>query len=152
MTDKTADTSVGTKALQNVSSAIESIERDVGKLTDKGDLGSVSAHLTSLEGAKLEVATAFTLATLMYMALRAQGHSTVAGGDQPHPIHSELKRIKQYVERVNKAASSAQSAVSTPSDNAAPAEQQQQKSQSKRRADSTGGSARRPGSTKKAKK
>jgi hypothetical protein len=151
MTDKTADTSVGTKALQNVSSAIESIERDVGKLTDKGDLGSVSAHLTSLEGAKLEVATAFTLATLMYMALRAQGHSTVAGGDQPHPIHSELKRIKQYVERVNKAASSAQSAVSTPSDNAAPAEQQQ-KSQSKRRADSTGDAARRPGSSKKAKK
>jgi len=104
----TADATSGVKALQNVSTSIESIDKDITKLTSKGDLSTLSDQLNSLESGKIEVATAFTLATLMYMALKVQGincgAASGAGVDQAHPIHTELKRIKLYVERVNKAA------------------------------------------------
>lgn len=100
----------GVKAMSNVTSSIEAIERDINKLTSKGDLASLTDQLTSLEGAKIEVATAFTLATMMYMVLKVQGvdcgqkqkHSQQQ--EHEHPIHMELKRIKEYVGRVNKAA------------------------------------------------
>ena len=125
----TADATSGVKALQNVSTSIESIDKDITKLTSKGDLSTLSDQLNSLESGKIEVATAFTLATLMYMALKVQGincgAASGAGVDQAHPIHTELKRIKLYVERVNKAATttttSAAASTSTAASTAASA-------------------------------
>ena len=60
------------------------------------ELENVSENLNELEGAKVEVALAFTLATLFYVKMNTHGMDVSA-----HPIHEELKRIKTFVAQIN---------------------------------------------------
>lgn len=59
-------------------------------------LSDVLGDLTALEGAKLQVAIAFTLASLFYVNANLKGKDLSA-----HPIHEELSRIKSFVAQLN---------------------------------------------------
>jgi exosome complex protein LRP1 len=61
------------------------------------DVSELIEQLTALEGAKLQVALAFSLATLFYIKMNVSGKDLTS-----HPIHDELNRIKSFVAQLNK--------------------------------------------------
>jgi exosome complex protein LRP1 len=56
------------------------------------------ANLSPAEAAKLNVALAYTCASLFYMYLKARGADV-----ESHPVKAELERIKRYVARLKAA-------------------------------------------------
>ena len=57
----------------------------------------VADRLASVEGAKLNVAVAFAIASLFYVSQNLHGKT----GDANKPIQSELARIKDHVKQIN---------------------------------------------------
>jgi len=53
--------------------------------------------LESKEAARLQVALAFTLLSLVYTSLRCSGYEDL----KDHPLHKELDRVKTYLTRLN---------------------------------------------------
>jgi len=53
--------------------------------------------LESKEAAKLQVAMAFSLLSLVYTSLACDGHEDL----KAHPLHKELERVKTYLTRLN---------------------------------------------------
>ena len=88
------------KVITDVAGSIKAIGSQIDLLTSKGNIQECNEKLSSIESAKLGVSTAYTLATLYFMYLKLHGIPTT---NDNHPIHSELNRIKTYVEKVNKA-------------------------------------------------
>eukprot|EP01039_Chlorochromonas_danica_P020480 gene20480-25019_t len=72
------------------------------------DYDSLVGQLQNLESAKLNVAIAFTLASLCYANLQTQGQDLTN-----HGIHDDLQRIKGFVARINSLEKKA--AATTPS-------------------------------------
>ncbi len=60
------------------------------------DYDALRGQLTGLETAKLNVAMAFTLASLVYANMQCQGEDTTN-----HNIQEDLQRIKGFVGRIN---------------------------------------------------
>ncbi|RYG62904.1 hypothetical protein EON64_16995 [archaeon] len=65
------------------------------------DLDELESKLLSLEGAKADVALAFTIVSLYYVQLNM--HSKLS---KDHPIHELNNRIKSYVAKINDIAGS----------------------------------------------
>ena len=102
---------VALKSVSDVAASIRSIGNQIDILTSKGNLMECNGKLSTIESAKLDVSTAYTLATLYFMYLKLHGVPTTT---ENHPIHTELNRIKTYVEKVNKAASTITKPVHKP--------------------------------------
>ncbi|KAL2023517.1 hypothetical protein VTK56DRAFT_2125 [Thermocarpiscus australiensis] len=62
-----------------------------------GDIGDISSKLPLLDKAKLYVLISYTLESLLFSALRLNGVDT-----RNHPIFTELARVKQYMEKIQK--------------------------------------------------
>lgn len=81
--------------LRNISNALVNIQQYLDILNCE-DSAEKQEKLELLESAKLDVASAYSLATLMFMYLRVKGVSVV-----DHPIHNELARIKGEIGKLN---------------------------------------------------
>mmetsp|Transcript_19898 Transcript_19898/g.28604 ORF Transcript_19898/g.28604 Transcript_19898/m.28604 type:complete len:129 (+) Transcript_19898:67-453(+) len=82
------------KSIDECKDSLEGITEHVDKLHDQ-DFETVQQQLSPLEHAKLNVGVAYSLASLLYISLKAKG---VAASD--HPVKEDLSRIKKYVEKI----------------------------------------------------
>mmetsp|Transcript_19933 Transcript_19933/g.20046 ORF Transcript_19933/g.20046 Transcript_19933/m.20046 type:complete len:134 (+) Transcript_19933:103-504(+) len=86
------------KAIDSIKTLKDSLD-DVGSSVDillNKNYESVEEQLSNLESTKLNVALAYSIASLYYSMLKSKG-SSIAN----HPIKSDLSRIKSYVDRIN---------------------------------------------------
>eukprot|EP01125_Pyxidicula_operculata_P021263 TRINITY_DN811_c0_g1_i1.p1 TRINITY_DN811_c0_g1~~TRINITY_DN811_c0_g1_i1.p1 ORF type:complete len:189 (+),score=43.94 TRINITY_DN811_c0_g1_i1:693-1259(+) len=86
---------------QEVSECIASFDASITKLEDTlkpffaVELKELMSRLTPFEGAKLNIAMAYTLCSLFYMYLKTQGISPA-----DHPVMEELQRVKSYIQKI----------------------------------------------------
>lgn len=88
----------GCKSINNLVAAVRKIDVPIDALLDHEFL-ELCESLQSMEKAKLFVSLAYVLSTLYFLLLKSRGANATESS-----IHSELARIKKYVEKVNKAA------------------------------------------------
>ncbi|KAH6630295.1 Sas10/Utp3/C1D family-domain-containing protein [Chaetomium sp. MPI-SDFR-AT-0129] len=62
-----------------------------------GDIDDISSKLPLLDKAKLNVLVAYTLESLLFSALRLNGVDA-----KNHPVFTELSRVKQYMDKIEK--------------------------------------------------
>lgn len=84
-----------TAELQKVIVHLEALNSSSNCLFEH-DFSELIQQLSSLEGAKLQAALAFMLASLFYMKMNICGKDLTK-----HPIHDELSRIKTFVAQLN---------------------------------------------------
>lgn len=90
------------KSVVSSKTQLEQLVEHLGSLKESSnnfltqDFREIIEELSSLEGAKLQVAIAFTLASLFYIKMNVCGKDLVN-----HPIHDELNRVKSFVSQLN---------------------------------------------------
>lgn len=92
-------------ALSSLSEGIEDVRTKLEPLMAV-PLSKLRAELSAVESAKLDLCMAYSLNSLYWMYLCAQGEVP-----KEHPVKAELDRIKEYMMRVKKAESPVESAV-----------------------------------------
>jgi len=90
-----SDTSINT-TLQALEVELENVESLLHPLLETS-LTETAGKLNPTERCKLHVLLAYTISSLFYVYLKAQGVSP-----KEHPVIAELERIKGYMERINK--------------------------------------------------
>ncbi|KAK4130144.1 hypothetical protein BT67DRAFT_445996 [Trichocladium antarcticum] len=88
--------------VSDVTPQLEQLEEELSKAQDTlkpllGDIGDISNKLPLLDKAKLYVLVAYTIESLLFSALRLNGVET-----KNHAIFTELTRVKQYMEKIQK--------------------------------------------------
>jgi hypothetical protein len=83
--------------LEQLKEHLMNIQDSCESLQVKESVSAIVQELTALEGAKVQVALAFTLASLVYVKMQLQGRDV-----SKHPIHEEIARIKSFVGKLNK--------------------------------------------------
>ncbi|KAL2758449.1 hypothetical protein ACRALDRAFT_1080277 [Sodiomyces alcalophilus JCM 7366] len=82
--------------LDQLGSNLDDLEEALEPLID--NLADMSTELPLLDRAKLMTLTAYSIESLLFSALRLQGVDAVN-----HEVMTELKRVKQYFEKIQKA-------------------------------------------------
>eukprot|EP00743_Colponemidia_sp_Colp-15_P005202 GILK01005597.1.p1 GENE.GILK01005597.1~~GILK01005597.1.p1 ORF type:complete len:145 (+),score=27.61 GILK01005597.1:46-435(+) len=85
------------KNLSSFEDTISKLETHLKPLFET-DINDLSAKLSPLESAKLNVMLAYGMDTLFYLYLKTQGVSPLE-----HPIKGELDRVKSYMKKVKEA-------------------------------------------------
>ncbi|KAK4042179.1 Sas10/Utp3/C1D family-domain-containing protein [Parachaetomium inaequale] len=88
--------------VSDVTPQLDQLEAELNKAQDSlgpllGDIGDISSKLPLLDKAKLYVLVAYTIEALLFSTLRLNGVDT-----KNHPIFTELTRVKQYVDKIEK--------------------------------------------------
>ncbi|KAK4192592.1 Sas10/Utp3/C1D family-domain-containing protein [Podospora australis] len=88
--------------VSDVTPQLEQLDEDLTALQDAlkpllGDLGDLSSKLPLLDKAKLYVLTSYAIESLLFSALRLNEVDT-----KNHPVFTELTRVKQYFEKIQK--------------------------------------------------
>ncbi|KAH6628539.1 Sas10/Utp3/C1D family-domain-containing protein [Chaetomium tenue] len=89
------DVSDITPQLDKLEEELNKAQETIGPLV--GDIGDISSKLPLLDKAKLYVLVSYTIEALLFSALRLNGVDTKA-----HPVFTELARVRQYVEKIEK--------------------------------------------------
>ncbi|KAL2198643.1 Sas10/Utp3/C1D family-domain-containing protein [Corynascus similis CBS 632.67] len=84
-----------TPQLDQLEEELSKAEKSLGPLL--GDIGDISSKLPLLDKAKLYVLVSYTIEALLFSALRLNGVDA-----KNHPIFTELTRVRQYVEKIEK--------------------------------------------------
>lgn len=86
------------ETLEKISELAASLQKtdDAVQIMRSQDLSALAYQLTSTESAKLDVALAFTLASLCFTKMNLHGADTAN-----HPIQDDLARIRALVSKVN---------------------------------------------------
>eukprot|EP00966_Prymnesium_polylepis_P138009 3188783-Prymnesium_polylepis.1 len=80
--------------VSNFDTAVTNIEELVGRLR-KANWSELCRGLGPLESARMHLMVAYTVNTLFYMYLKANGVSPAG-----HPVQGELERIKNYIKKL----------------------------------------------------
>lgn len=83
--------------LGNLDTQLDSLSGALEPLLNQ-PLSQTASKLPLLDGAKLNVLTAYTLYTLVFNALKLNGVDA-----QAHPVYKELARVKEYFKRITEA-------------------------------------------------
>ncbi|KAK4151909.1 Sas10/Utp3/C1D family-domain-containing protein [Chaetomidium leptoderma] len=88
--------------VSDVTPQLDRLEEELNKAQETlepllGDIGDISSKLPLLDKAKLYVLVSYTIESLLFSALRLNGVET-----RNHAIFTELARVKQYVEKIQK--------------------------------------------------
>ncbi|KAJ4298589.1 hypothetical protein N0V88_003619 [Collariella sp. IMI 366227] len=88
--------------VSDVTPDLDQLETQLNKAQDVlkpllGDISDISSKLPLLDKAKLYVLIAYTIESLLFSALRLNGVET-----KNHAIFTELTRVKQYMEKIQK--------------------------------------------------
>lgn len=88
--------------VSDVTPQLDQLDDDLNTLQDAlkpllGDLGDLSSKLPLLDKAKLYVLTSYAIESLLFSALRLNEVDT-----KNHPVFTELTRVKQYFEKIQK--------------------------------------------------
>ncbi|KAK4239345.1 Sas10/Utp3/C1D family-domain-containing protein [Achaetomium macrosporum] len=86
----------------DVTPQLDRLEEELNKAQEVlkpllGDIGEISSKLPLLDKAKLYVLATYTIESLLFSALRLNGVDT-----RNHAIFTELTRVKQYTEKIQK--------------------------------------------------
>ncbi|KAK4461394.1 hypothetical protein QBC42DRAFT_339064 [Cladorrhinum samala] len=88
--------------VSDVTPQLEQLDVDLNKLEEVlkpllGDFGDLSSKLPLLDKSKLYVLMAYSIESLLFSSLRLNGVDT-----KNHAIYTELTRVKQYFEKIQK--------------------------------------------------
>ncbi|KAK3996494.1 Sas10/Utp3/C1D family-domain-containing protein [Cladorrhinum sp. PSN332] len=88
--------------VSDVTPQLEQLDVDIKKLEEAlkpllGDIGDLSTKLPLLDKSKLYVLMAYAIESLLFSSLRLNGADT-----KNHAIFSELTRVRQYFEKIQK--------------------------------------------------
>ncbi|KAH6855105.1 Sas10/Utp3/C1D family-domain-containing protein [Chaetomium sp. MPI-CAGE-AT-0009] len=88
--------------VSDITPQLDQLEKELSKAKETlapliGDIGDISSKLPLLDKAKLYVLVSYTIEALLFSALRLNGVDTKA-----HPVFTELARVRQYVEKIEK--------------------------------------------------
>ncbi|KAK3310760.1 Sas10/Utp3/C1D family-domain-containing protein [Chaetomium strumarium] len=86
----------------DVTPQLDRLEEELNKAEEVlnpllGDIGDISSKLPLLDKAKLYVLATYTIESLLFSALRLNGVDT-----RNHAVFTELTRVKQYTEKIQK--------------------------------------------------
>ncbi|KAL2166592.1 hypothetical protein VTG60DRAFT_2487 [Thermothelomyces hinnuleus] len=88
--------------VSDITPQLDQLEQDLSKAEKSvapllGDIGGISSKLPLLDKAKLYVLVSYTVEALLFSALRLNGVDA-----KNHPVFTELTRVKQYMEKIEK--------------------------------------------------
>eukprot|EP00040_Diaphanoeca_grandis_P038982 m.257867 g.257867 ORF g.257867 m.257867 type:complete len:177 (+) comp35795_c0_seq1:180-710(+) len=98
-------------ALAAIDAAVTEVENKITPLLNT-PLNKLRLQLPPIDAAKLDISLAYTLNSLFWMYLCAQGESP-----KDHPVKEELDRIRQYMTRVKAAEKAASGITDSPTAN-----------------------------------
>ncbi|KAL2261602.1 hypothetical protein VTK26DRAFT_3811 [Humicola hyalothermophila] len=99
--------------VSDVTPQLEQLEGELNKAQEilkplLGDIGDISSKLPLLDKAKLYVLVTYAIESLLFSALRLNGVET-----KNHAIFTELTRVKQYMEKIQRLETPVQEREST---------------------------------------
>ncbi|AEO54831.1 hypothetical protein MYCTH_2297887 [Thermothelomyces thermophilus ATCC 42464] len=88
--------------VSDITPQLDQLEQDLSRAEKSlapllGDIGDISSKLPLLDKAKLYVLVSYTVEALLFSALRLNGVDA-----KNHPVFTELTRVKQYMEKIEK--------------------------------------------------